>query len=798
MIDRKENREDRRGKDREENREKGIKECSEECREGSSEENREGDKEESREEGQKQGRPESRQKMPVTVALAGNPNVGKTTIFNGLTGMRQHTGNWPGKTVAQARGTFSMGNQDYLLVDLPGTYSLAAHSEEEEIARDYLCSGEAQMILVVCDGTCLERGLHLLCQILALSPVRDAGTPLILCVNLCDEAAKKGILIDFPLLRDVLQIPVLSCCAHHSVSLQQIRQAIADARGQQFNYHCLDFSPGELARETVRYTRPNYRKREEIIDRIVTGPITGGLIMLLLLLGVFWLTLTGANLPSSLLWDGLFWLEARLAEGMAALGAPSWLIQMLVYGVYRVLAWVVSVMLPPMAIFFPLFTLLEDLGYLPRIAFNMDGAFRRCHACGKQCLTTVMGFGCNAAGVVGCRIIDSPRERLIAILTNALVPCNGRLPTLFLMITLLFLGNQAVGEPVVAEQIVTEQVVTEQAIAEQTAAEQATAGRAIAEQVEEQAMAEQVAEQTIAERVVGSRTVLTSWPALSEHLSPEAVSFLSALLLTLVILLGIGATLAASWLLSHTLLKGLPSAFTLELPPYRRPQVGKVIVRSIFDRTLFVLARAVAVAAPAGLLIWILANVSYVTPNAAAAGIAAASSVTGAGLTGIAGAGGVLESGLAGIGIPGIGRLVFASPSAPSLLSVITGFLEPLGHLMGLDGVILTAFLLGFPANEIVVPIALMAYLQTGTLTEMTDPSALLNLLTAHGWNHVTMICMMLFCLFHWPCSTTVLTIHKETGSWKWTAVAVLLPTLLGMALCILTAALLRTPGLFQ
>lgn len=495
-------------------------------------------------------------------------------------------------------------------MDLPGTYSLAAHSEEEVIARDYICSGEADMTMVVCDATCLERGLHLLKQIVSLDFVKDTGTPLILCVNLCDEAGKKGIEIDFDLLQDVLQIPVIHCCARCAGSLEIVRKALRDASGMHCSYDCLDFSPKQLAQETVHYTKPNYRKKEEMIDRIVTGPVTGGLIMFLLLLVIFWITLTGANIPSSMLWDGLFWLEGKLAAAMTAIHSPEWLIGLLVYGVYRVLAWVVSVMLPPMAIFFPLFTLMEDLGYLPRVAFNMDRAFKRCRACGKQCLTTAMGFGCNAAGVIGCRIIDSPRERMIAILTNAFVPCNGRLPTLFMMITLLFMGTVA-----------------------------AEGGAA-------------------------------AWQAIPWNLSPAAVSLFSAILLTLVILMGIAATLAASWFLSHTLLKGIPSSFTLELPPYRRPQIGKVIVRSIFDRTLFVLGRAVVVAAPAGLVIWLLANILYVGP---ANGWFAVSEAAG-----------------------GAGAL---AQSAPSLLSCITGFLDPLGHLMGLDGVILAAFLLGFPAN---------------------------------------------------------------------------------------------------
>lgn len=594
------------------------------------------------------------------IALAGNPNVGKSTIFNGLTGLKQHTGNWPGKTVASAKGEFQVDGQSYLLVDLPGTYSLAAHSEEEEIARDFLCSGEADAVMVVCDATCMERGLHLLKQILALDYIRDNGTPLILCINLCDEASKKGICIDFSLLQDVLQFPVLPCCARCSKDLTQVKQTVHDAVSTIGNYECLDFSPKELARETVQYTKINYRQRQQAIDRIVTGPYTGGILMVLLLMGVFWLTMAGANYPSDLLWNILFSLEGKLAALLTWMNLSEGLVNALVYGVYRVLAWVVSVMLPPMAIFFPLFTLLEDLGYLPRVAFNMDRAFMRCRACGKQCLTMAMGFGCNAVGVTGCRIIDSPRERLVAILTNSLVPCNGRFPTLVTLITLFFVAG-----------------------------------------VQGTAMG----------------------------------GLQAAMYLTFAILLGIAATLGCSWLLSHTLLKGVPSSFTLELPPYRRPQFGKVIVRSVFDRTLFVLGRAVAVAAPAGLVIWILANIHL---------------------------------------------------GSQSLLTCLTGFLDPVGRFMGLDGVILAGFILGFPANEIVVPIILMAYLQTGHLVEMSDSSALFQLLVSQGWTWKTALCMMIFCLFHWPCSTTCLTVKKETGSIKWTAVAVLLPTVLGFLLCVM------------
>lgn len=606
----------------------------------------------------------------MVAALAGNPNVGKSTIFNGLTGMRQRTGNWAGVTVASACGEFTWDDKTCVLVDLPGTYSLNTHSKEEEIAREYLCSGQADAIIVVCDATCLERGLHLLKQILSLEPVKEQGIPLVLCVNLCDEAQKKGIDIDFGLLEDVLQFPVISCCARCAEDLDYLKETILESAGAQGHYECLDFSPKQLARETVRYTRTNYRKREEFIDRIVTGPFTGSLIMILLLMGVFWFTMAGANYPSQLLWDFFFSLEEKIALLLGLLHVPEPLIQALVYGVYRVLAWVVSVMLPPMAIFFPLFTLLEDLGYLPRVAFHMDRSFKRCRACGKQCLTMAMGFGCNAAGVIGCRIIDSPRERLIAILTNSLVPCNGRFPTLFTLITLFFL--------------------------------------------------------------TGIQGTLSG-------------SLMAALFLTAAIVGGVSATLGCSWLLSHTLLKGIPSAFTLELPPYRRPQVGKVLVRSVFDRTLFVLGRAVAIAAPAGLIIWLLANITL---------------------------------------------------GGQSLLMYLTSFLDPLGRLMGLDGVILMAFLLGFPANEIVIPIMLMAYLQRGYLVEMTDSAALFTLLVNNGWTWKTALCMLIFCLFHWPCSTTCLTIKKETGSLKWTAVAMIMPALLGFLLCVLVNLFVTSLGI--
>lgn len=620
--------------------------------------------------------------MTRRVALMGNPNVGKSTIFNGLTRLRQHTGNWAGVTVSCAVGQFSYGGQDFSAVDLPGIYSFDTRSAEEELTKDFILNEDYDFLLVVCDATCLERGLYLLSQAAGLLEHREEAGPMpqaVLCVNLCDEAEKKGIRIDFKALERSLGIPVTPCCGRTAKGLLTLKKLLASlaascpcacascSLGSPYRRLPSAFSPKDLAAQAVTYTKEHYRKREERLDRILTGPFTGTAVMVLLLLGIFWLTITGANYPSSMLWDLFFSLEPRLAEAALSIGLPQWFIDMAVFGVYRVVAWIVSVMLPPMAIFFPLFTLLEDLGYLPRAAFNMDGAFHKCSACGKQCLTMAMGLGCNAAGVVGCRIIDSPRERLIAILTNSLMPCNGRFPLLLTMIALLGAGGGV-------------------------------------------------------------------WAGLPME-NPVLSSLLTALVLTLFILAAILATLGASFLLSRTLLKGVPSSFTLELPPYRRPQPGKVIVRSIFDRTLFVLGRAVAVAAPAGLVIWLLANLTV---------------------------------------------------GGESLLMHIAGFLNPLGALMGLDGIILMAFILGFPANEIVLPIILMAYLQSGVLAPMDDKTAILSLLSANGWTVKTAVCMAVFSLFHWPCSTTCLTIKKETGSLKWTAVSILLPTGIGVLLCIL------------
>ena len=683
------------------------------------------------------------------IAIAGNPNVGKSTLFNNLTGMNQHTGNWPGKTVTNAQGYCKTREHSYVLVDIPGTYSLMAHSTEEEVARNFICFGGSDGVVVVCDATCLERNLNLVLQTMEISD------RVLVCVNLMDEAARKNITIDLKGLSEKLGVPVAGTIARKKQSLDQlmkqldglvegtqtaspyqveyspiIEQAIAMAEpavkgrvegkvnSRWLTLKLLDSDPSlmkelreyldedilevpeislalsqarehlakygitneilkdrivaalvasaeKICRDTVQFHKTGYNEGDRKLDKILTSRFTGYPVMIGMLAVVFWLTITGANYPSQMLADALFRLQDQLTKAFMAVGAPPWLHGLLILGVYRVLAWVVSVMLPPMAIFFPLFTLLEDSGYLPRIAYNLDKPFKSCHACGKQALTMCMGFGCNAAGIVGCRIIDSPRERLIAMITNNFVPCNGRFPTLIAIISMFFVG---------------------------------VSGGAFD-------------------------------------------SMLSALLLTLFIVLGVCMTFAVSKVLSMTVLKGIPSSFTLELPPYRRPQIGKVIVRSIFDRTLFVLGRAIAVAAPAGLLIWIMANVQ---------------------LDGI------------------------------TLLAHFSGFLDPFARLLGMDGVILMAFILGLPANEIVIPIIIMAYMAQGSLLEFDSLAQLRDLLVNNGWTWITAVSTMLFSLMHWPCTTTLLTIRKESGSLKWTAMSFLVPTVCGIVLCFAFATVAR------
>lgn len=687
------------------------------------------------------------------IALGGNPNVGKSTIFNGLTGLNQHTGNWPGKTVTNATGSYTFKNFQFTLVDIPGTYSLMANSVEEEVARDFICFGNPDLTVIVLDATCLERNLNLVLQ------TTEITNNVLVCVNLMDEAKRKGISININKLSMLLGLPVVATSASkgeglndlmnsvHNITINKIinipvkikyHQAIENSISiiqkvlkpllngkinsrwvslkllendksliESINMHIgfniydnpeltdsiklakenliqnnideknlkdeivssLVLKSESISKMVLSVSNSKYNDKDRKIDNIITSKKYGIPLMILLLGIIFWITITGANYPSELLSKFLFSIQDKLTELFVYIGAPSWLEGILIQGMYRTLAWVIAVMLPPMAIFFPLFTLLEDLGYLPRVAFNLDNFFKKSNACGKQALTMCMGFGCNAAGIVGCRIIDSPRERLIAIITNNFVPCNGRFPTLITIITMFFTGI---------------------------------------------------------------------------FIGPFR-SLASTVLLTLVILLGIFMTLMISKLLSKTILKGIPTTFTLELPPYRKPQIGKIIVRSIFDRTLFVLVRAISVAAPAGIIIWVMANIS-------------------------------------------IGDL--------SILTHCANFLDPFAHYLGLDGYILMAFILGFPANEIVFPIIIMSYMATGSLLELGSTTELYNLLSANGWTWVTAVSVMLFCLMHWPCSTTCLTIKKETQSFKWTLISFLVPTITGMIICFVFTSTVRLLGL--
>ena len=675
----------------------------------------------------------------MRVGLIGNPNVGKSTIFNGLTGMRQHTGNWPGKTVAKATGYKVYNGVSYQFEDLPGTYSLLAHSKEEGVTRDFVYFEDYDSLIIVCDATALERNLNLVLQVLEITD------KVVVCVNLLDEAKKKGIEINLKKLSALLKVPVVGVIARDKTGFNELLNELKNVSFKKNGYIKIDYDEiltndldklekfipihmvnsenvilrylsGDynfinafdfkyktnlmrnleakrlredilknfmnkgisvcdietlmmetineisysICKKVIMYSKKNYDKKERIIDKYLTNKITGILIMFLLLFIILWITITLANIPSDFLYEKFFEFEDVLYNFLVNIHLPIWFTDMFVHGVYRVLAWVVAVMLPPMAIFFPLFTLLEDFGLLPRIAFNLDKSFERCSSCGKQALTMVMGFGCNAVGVTGARIIDSPRERLIAIITNSFVPCNGRFPLLISLITMFLLTNNSSG-------------------------------------------------------------------------------LMRAFILMIFILIGVLVTFIVSKILSKTILKGVPSSFTLELPPYRRPQIVKVLVRSLLDRTLFVLKRAILVSAPAGLVIWLFSNLEF---------------------------------------------------GGDSLLEIFSLFFNSFGEAIGLDGVIIMAFILGFPANEIVIPIMIMGYMSLGMITDMNDLNLLKELFVSNGWTYVTAICVMLFSLFHFPCLTTLLTIKKETGKFSWTILSFIIPLIIGISLCFIVKTL--------
>ena len=706
------------------------------------------------------------------VALAGNPNTGKSTVFNALTGLRQHTGNWPGKTVVRAEGVFLHEQDRVKVVDLPGTYSLQAGSTDEEVARDFILFGRPDVTIVVVDATRLERNLNLALQILEITD------RVVVCVNLMDEARRHGIAIDLKRLEKELGVPVVGTSARqgegvdvlisvavdvasgkthtrpyrietHQEAVEaavaglvaELEAAFPDLPNARWvalrllnaeeaveeavrsgdlgllmsdsNADALPPDAGDLEARLgvlshasdLRWDLPHdfhdalshqlYDLAQEIaaksqarglkkagfdldrtLDRVLTSRVLGFPTMLLMLAAVFWITIAGANVPSQMLAtllvdNGHAWLTS----GGAAVGMPWWLSGFLFDGVYLATAWVIAVMLPPMAIFFPLFTLLEDFGYLPRVAFNLDGMFRRVGAHGKQALTMSMGFGCNAAGVVATRIIDSPRERLIAIITNNFSLCNGRWPTQILIAT-LFIGALA---------------------------------------------------------------------------PPHLAGLVSASAVVGIALLGIVMMLLASWLLSSTVLKGEASTFSLELPPYRPPRILQTLYTSIIDRTLIVLWRAVVFAIPAGAVIWLVSNIT-------------------------------------------VGDV--------SVAAHLIDWMNPVGLLFGLNGVILLAFVVAIPANEIVIPTVLMLTVLAaglsgvgegaGVMFELDSVTAMGEILQAGGWTLLTAVCLMLFSLLHNPCSTTIYTIYRETGSAKWTTVATALPLVMGFVTCFLVAQVWR------
>jgi len=712
------------------------------------------------------------------VALAGNPNTGKSTVFNALTGLRQHTGNWPGKTVTRAEGGFMFQGRSYKLVDLPGTYSLLATSTDEEIARDFVLFGQPDVTLVVVDATRLERNLNLVLQVMEITD------RVVVCLNLMDEARQHALLVDVEELSSRLGVPVVPTAARFSEGIADLLKVIDEvATGQRacepiravsvateleeavgivrrqlarmlpglpnttwVAMRLLDgdqgivkaMEQGELA-QLARFAESSgesggadsptdhergYRQRfsqlqaevqqlrwrlgvhvhqsiaeetyaraaaiadatvkrdrqskarqwDQTLDRLLTSRWTGFPIMIGMLAIVLWLTVAGANVPSAalhyLLVDSL---HPILKGAASSAGLPWWLNGILVDGCYLATAWVVSVMLPPMAIFFPLFTLLEDFGYLPRVAFNLDKTFQRCGAHGKQALTMCMGFGCNAAGVVAARVIDSPRERLIAIISNNFALCNGRWPTQILIAT-IFVGT----------------------------------------------------------------------------LVPAFLSgFVAAMAVVLVAVLGIAISFLVSWTLSRTMLRGEPSTFHLELPPYRPPRLLQTLYTSLIDRTIFVLWRALLFALPAGAVIWLIAHVPV-----------------------------------------GDG----------SLAGWMAASLDPIAWYIGLNGVILVAYLVAIPANEIVIPTVLMLTVLTsgtvgvgpesGVMFEGDSLSETGELLRAGGWTLLTGVNLMLFSLLHNPCSTTIYTIWKETGSVRWTIAATFVPLALGLTVCFFTAQL--------
>lgn len=598
------------------------------------------------------------------VLLMGNPNVGKSTVFNEITGMHQHTGNWTGKTVDSAIGKYYYKYNNYELIDLPGTYSLIASSKEEEVAGNYLLNENYDCVVIVIDATLLQRNLMLFYQIF------DITSKVVVLLNLCDEAKKRNIEIDKNILQNLLGVPVIKATARSGKGINELLEEIHLVVTNEEDYYTkrnvnIDKIDTDNILEKAQFvsskaikTIPSKKeKRDEILDKILLGKYTSIPIMLLIFGLILFITIRLSNYPSEFLSDIFSKFEVFLSNKMTDSGISPILISLLVDGMLKVLLWVIAVMLPPIVIFFPLFSLLEDFGILPRFAFNLDSPFEKCNACGKQALTTCMGLGCNAIGVTGARIIDSKRERNIAIITNSLTPCNGRFPFLIAVISIFLAKN----------------------------------------------------------------------------------SITASLILLSFIVLSVIVTMICSKILSKTALKGKSGSLIFELPKYRVPDFKNVIKSTFRDKILFVLFRAVIVSIPAGLIIWALANID----------------------------------------VNGI-----------SLLNILSVKLDAFGKIIGLDGVMLVAFILGLPANEIVLPIALMAYLSTNVMNDYSSIESLSAILVSNGWTIKTAICACVFSMFHFPCATTLLTIGKETKSIKYTLLSIITPLLSGIIICTVINAL--------
>lgn len=584
------------------------------------------------------------------VILVGNPNVGKSTVFNRITGKNQHTGNWSGKTVESVIEDYHK-DKNIKIADLPGVYSLSAAGAEERCSRDFLIKHTDALVIVIVDANCICKSLTL------IEETKCIAGNVTVCVNQYKSAKKSGVEINIEKMKNILNLPVITAEAADKNGVEQIERAIDCSTDSLVNLPVIQKSCINKEYFIKNVITDKSKTTQNRLDRVFTSPITGIPIMILLLAFVLYITIIGANYPSEWLSDVFSCGGKYLSKFLNYLSLPEWLCSFLSDGIYRTVTWVVAVMLPPMAIFFPIFALLENFGYLPRVAFNLDNIFRKANCSGKQSLTMCQGFGCNACGVTGCRIIGNEKQRLNAIITNSFVPCNGRFPTLIAVITIFM------------------------------------------------------------------TSVFHSYLR----------SLCSALILTGFIILSIIISMLWSRVLSKTLLKNEEKHFVMEMPKYKKPKILSTIYESIKNRAVFVLLRALVVALPAGAIIWICANVN-------------------------------------------IGN--------NTILSYIVDTLDPIGKIFGLDGEILIGFILGFPANEIVIPIILMAYSGSAVLVDYNSIEELGNLLISNGWTFKTAVCMIILVLMHYPCSTTCLTIHKETKSWKWVLLSFALPTVTGLFIC--------------